>query len=94
LLVYLAGKKQMRVFLSIFLKGFVVIWTSTVLAQEIVNETFIDEREQLILGKRLGGLSSEEIERVTRGSAAEGWSHIDRLVLMSVEEMHADSMIS
>ena len=40
------------------------------------------------------GLSGEEIERVTRGSAAPGWSDHDRAILRAVEELRADAMIS
>jgi len=46
------------------------------------------------LGKRLAGMTSEEIENVTIGSTAPGWSAHDRAVLRAVEELHADAMIS
>lgn len=45
------------------------------------------------IGKRIG-LTSEEIERVTAGSSAPGWSDEDRAILKAVEELFADAMIS
>jgi alkylhydroperoxidase family enzyme len=49
--------------------------------------------EHVISGKR-AGLSSEEIERVTEGSGAEGWTARERVVLRAVEELHANAMIA
>ena len=49
--------------------------------------------EHVDIGKRLG-LTSEEIERVTQGSKAPGWSDHDRAVLKGVEEFHADHTLS
>lgn len=46
------------------------------------------------LGRRIAGLSEEEVERVTLGAAAPGWSAHDRAVLCAVEEFLADAMIS
>lgn len=46
------------------------------------------------LGRQLAGLSSEEIERVTQGSAAPGWSAHDAALLRAVEELTAQAMIS
>jgi 4-carboxymuconolactone decarboxylase len=46
------------------------------------------------LGKRLAGMTSEEIENVTIGSTAPSWSAHDRAVLRAVEELHANAMIS
>jgi alkylhydroperoxidase family enzyme len=46
------------------------------------------------VGKRLAGITSEEIERVTIGSSAPGWDEHDRAILRAVEEMHDDAMIS
>ncbi len=40
------------------------------------------------------GLTAEEIERVTRGSGAPGWSDHDRAILRAVEELREDAMIS
>jgi len=44
-------------------------------------------------GKR-AGLTSDEIDRVTRGSTDPEWGEADRAILAAVEEMFADSMIS
>lgn len=49
--------------------------------------------EHVWIGKE-NGLSAEEIERVTRGSSAEGWSERDRAIVRSVEELIGDAMIS
>lgn len=38
-------------------------------------------------------LTSEEIERITCGSQAPGWSELDRAVLRAAEELHGDAMI-
>lgn len=46
------------------------------------------------LGKRLAGLTSEEIERVTLGSAAHGWSAHEAAVLRAVEELIGRAMIT
>jgi 4-carboxymuconolactone decarboxylase len=45
-------------------------------------------------GKRLAGLTTDEIERVTIGSAAPEWNDADRTLLRAVEEMLEDAMIS
>jgi alkylhydroperoxidase family enzyme len=39
-------------------------------------------------------ISSEEIERVTVGSAAPGWNEHERAILRATEELHANAMIS
>jgi len=44
-------------------------------------------------GKR-AGLTSEEIDRVTRGSSDPEWNEADRAILRAVEEMFEDAMIS
>ena len=49
--------------------------------------------EHVLIGKE-AGLSAEEIERVTQGSAAPGWGELDAAVLRACEELHADAMIS
>lgn len=46
------------------------------------------------LGKRIAGMTTEEIEQVITGSSAPGWSAHDRAVLRAVEEMLGDAMIS
>jgi alkylhydroperoxidase family enzyme len=49
--------------------------------------------EHVDIGKRFG-LTSEEIERVSQGSGAEGWGELDRAILKGVEEFHADHCLS
>jgi alkylhydroperoxidase family enzyme len=46
------------------------------------------------LGKRLAGMTTQEIEWVVIGSTAPGWGEHDRAVLRAVEEMLGDAMIS
>jgi alkylhydroperoxidase family enzyme len=40
------------------------------------------------------GMSAEDVERCTQGSAAEGWTEHERAVLKGVEEFHADHALS
>lgn len=42
---------------------------------------------------RRAGFTAEEVERVTQGSTAEGWTDHERAVLRAVEELHADAMV-
>jgi alkylhydroperoxidase family enzyme len=49
--------------------------------------------EHVAYGKRLG-LTSAEIERITRGSSAPGWNDHDRAVLRGVEELIGDYAVS
>jgi 4-carboxymuconolactone decarboxylase len=49
--------------------------------------------EHVTFGKTLG-LTSAEIERITLGSSAPGWSEHDRAVLRGVEELHFDHALS
>jgi alkylhydroperoxidase family enzyme len=49
--------------------------------------------EHVQIGKRVG-LTSEEIERITVGSNADGWSAHDRALLRAAEELRADAMIT
>jgi 4-carboxymuconolactone decarboxylase len=49
--------------------------------------------EHVDIGKRCG-VTAEEIERVTRGSAAPGWSAHDAAILRAVEELMSDHMVS
>ncbi len=49
--------------------------------------------EHVGVGKRIG-LTSAEIERVTRGSKDPAWTEHDRAILRAVEELHANAMIS
>ncbi len=48
--------------------------------------------EHVDIGKRCG-LTAEEVERITIGSAAPGWNDHDRAILCGVEELLADKMI-
>lgn len=50
--------------------------------------------EHVDIGKKRAGLTTEEVERCTQGSKAEGWSAHERAILKGVEELHADHMIS
>jgi alkylhydroperoxidase family enzyme len=43
---------------------------------------------------RTAGLSDEEIERITRGPDAEGWSDAERALLRATDELHGDCFVS
>ena len=49
--------------------------------------------EHVDIGKRYG-LSAEEVERVTQGSSAPGWSEHDAAILRGVEELIGDQALS
>jgi alkylhydroperoxidase family enzyme len=49
--------------------------------------------EHVLVAKKLD-VSSEDIERITQGSDAPGWSEHDQAILRAAEELHADAMIS
>ncbi len=49
--------------------------------------------EHVLVAKQVG-ISSEEIERITRGCDEPGWSEHDQAILRAVEELFADAMIS
>jgi alkylhydroperoxidase family enzyme len=49
---------------------------------------------QHVLIARGSGLSDEEIERVTRGPDAPGWSPFEAALLRAVDELHADAFVS
>jgi 4-carboxymuconolactone decarboxylase len=49
--------------------------------------------EHVEIGRRCG-LTSEEVERTTQGSAAPGWSEHDGAILRGVEELLADFALS
>jgi alkylhydroperoxidase family enzyme len=49
--------------------------------------------EHVLIAKKLG-VTSAEIEAITIGSTAPGWSVHDRAILRAVEELYADAMIS
>lgn len=50
--------------------------------------------EHVIIGKRACGFTPEEVERLTVGSAAPGWTDSERALLRAVEELLDDAMIS
>ncbi len=49
---------------------------------------------QHVLIARNLGVREEEIERIADGPDAEGWSELDRLLLLAADELHADSFVS
>lgn len=49
--------------------------------------------EHVMVAKRLG-LTSEDVERITIGSQAPGWSEHEQAILRAAEELHQDAMIS
>ena len=40
------------------------------------------------------GLTQDEIDRIPQGSAAEGWSELDRAILDATDELHDDAFIT
>jgi hypothetical protein len=50
--------------------------------------------EHVRLGHSQGGLTTEEVERITVGSSAESWSDHDRAILSAVEQLRETSDIS
>lgn len=59
-----------------------------------LNQAPYEWGEHVKVGKRVAGLSSKEIERITIGSEAQGWSEHDKAILKAVEELYVDAMIS
>jgi alkylhydroperoxidase family enzyme len=49
--------------------------------------------EHVLIAKKLG-ITSEEIERITQGSHAPGWSEHEQAILRAAEELHEDARIS
>lgn len=49
--------------------------------------------EHVMVAKKVG-ISSDEIERITQGSGAAGWTGHERAILCATEELYRDSMIS
>jgi len=49
--------------------------------------------EHVMVAKK-AGITSEEIERITEGSQASGWSEHERAILRATEELHANATIS
>jgi alkylhydroperoxidase family enzyme len=50
--------------------------------------------EHVKISKERCGMTTEEVERCTQGSKAEGWSEHERAILKGVEEFHADHALS
>ncbi len=49
--------------------------------------------QHVVIGKN-AGLSDEDIDRITRGAEAEGWSAAESAVLRTTDELHEDSFVS
>ena len=49
--------------------------------------------QHVAIARRVG-VTDEEIDRVTRGPEAEGWSVLDRAFLRATDELHADAFVS
>ena len=49
--------------------------------------------QHVIIGKK-AGLTEAEIDRITLGPGADGWSDVDRALLMATDELKADAFIS
>ena len=49
---------------------------------------------QHVVIARDSGLSDEEIQRITRGPDAPGWSELDRALLRATDELRGDAFIS
>jgi len=49
--------------------------------------------QHVVIGKN-AGLSDEDIDRITRGAEAEGWSAAESALLRATDELHEDSFVS
>lgn len=49
--------------------------------------------QHVVIGRE-AGLSDEEIQRITEGPEAKGWSELDVLLLRATDELHGDSFVS
>jgi len=49
--------------------------------------------QHTLIGKD-AGLTNAEIERITQGPHAPGWSEVDKLLLLATDELHADAFIT
>jgi 4-carboxymuconolactone decarboxylase len=49
--------------------------------------------QHVVIGKRVG-LTDEEIERITQGPDAAGWSAIDKALLLATDELHDEAFIT
>ncbi len=52
------------------------------------------EWAQHVVIARGSGLSDEEIERISRGPDAPGWSELERALLRAANELHEDAFVS
>ncbi len=59
-----------------------------------LNQAPYEWGEHVLLARRIAGMNSAEIDRVTEGASAAGWTEEERAILTAVDEMHTDSMIS
>lgn len=49
--------------------------------------------QHVVIGKK-AGLTEEEIDRITKGPDAKGWSKLDQTLLRATDELHGDAFIS
>ena len=49
--------------------------------------------QHVVIGKQCG-LTDDEIERITKGPGAPGWSELDKLLLQAADELHGDQCIT
>ena len=49
--------------------------------------------QHVVIGRE-AGLSDEEIQRITEGPEAAGWSELDTLLLQATDELHRDAFVS
>lgn len=59
-----------------------------------LNQAPYEWGEHVEAAKRMAGLTSEEIERITLGAETVGWSSHERSLLNAVDELTDDAMIS
>jgi alkylhydroperoxidase family enzyme len=52
------------------------------------------EWAQHVVIARRAGLSDEEIERISQGPDAPGWSELERALLCAADELHGDAFVS
>ena len=63
-----------------------------VLRVGVLRQADYEYAQHVILGLE-SGLSEEEIDRITEGPGADGWSAVDRAMLAAVDELLADAVI-
>ncbi len=49
--------------------------------------------QHVVIGKK-AGLSDEDVDRITEGADAEGWSAAESALLQATDELHNDSFVS